>query len=343
MLNDRIGVCVVGGGFWAKAMHLPGLAAIPGVEITCLVSPNQTAISALAAEFGIKRISDDYQTAVAAADVDVVDILTPNHLHAPIAIAAAEAGKHVICIKPMATSLAEADQMIEAVNKAGVRFFYAENVPFIPAVQEARRIVNSGAIGEVFRVKACEGIGEPHSAWHYDPARSGGGAMIDMAVHSVEFCRVFANSTFASAYAEVGTFRWPKRTKAEDTAVITLRFVNGVIGQCEDSWSLAGAMDSRFEVFGAEGRILIDNLHRQPIQVVSGVGQSAVPSGWSFPSPMPGAVTDGHVDMLRHFISCIRTGEPSASEATVGWNALAAIEAAVASTRSGRREIVRSK
>jgi predicted dehydrogenase len=343
MLRNRIGVCVVGAGFWARAMHLPAFATIPGVEVVSLVSPNQAATSAMANEFGVKRHSADYEAAVSVADVDVVDILAPNHLHAAIAIAAAEAGKHIICIKPIATSLAEADRMIEAVSKAGVRFFYAENVPFIPAVQEARRLVNSGAIGEVFRVKACEGIGEPHSAWHYDPARSGGGAMIDMAVHSIEFCRVLANSTFASAYAEAGTFRWPHRTSAEDTAVITLRFANGVIGQCEDSWSLAGAMDSRFEVFGTEGRILIDNLHRQPIQVVSGVGQSAVPAGWSFPSPMPGAVTDGHVDMLRHFMSCIRTGEPSASEATIGWNALAAIEAAVASTRSGRREVIRSR
>jgi predicted dehydrogenase len=340
VLNDRIGVCVVGGGFWAKAMHLPAFKAIPGVEVVSVVSGSDASASSLADAHGVKRWSTDYIDAVTSSDVDVVDIIAPNYLHAPIAIAAAEARKHVICIKPLATTLADADRMLGAAAKNKVRLLYAENVPFIPAVQEARRVVDSGAIGKVFRVKACEGIGEPHSLWHYDPRRAGGGAMIDMAVHSIEFCRAFAGAPFATVYAEAATFLWGAKTSAEDTAVMTLRFENGVIGQCEDSWSLAGAMDSRFEVFGTEGRILIDNLHRQPIQVVSGNGQSAVPPGWSFPSPMSGAITDGHVDMLTHFIAAIRSGQPSASEAEVGWNALAVIVAAQASVRSGRREQV---
>ena len=343
MLKDRIGVCVIGGGFWAKAMHLPALKAIEGVEVVAIVSPNEAKTKALAQEYGVKRWSTDYAKAVTEDDIDLVDILAPNYLHAPIAIAAAQAGKHAVCIKPLATTLADADRMLDAAAKAKTRLLYAENVPFIPAVQEARRVVDSGAIGQVFRVKACEGIGEPHSPWHYDLASCGGGAMIDMAVHSIEFCRAFAGSPFAWVFAETGSFRWGQKTKAEDTAVMTLRFANGVIGQCEDSWSLAGAMDSRFEVFGTEGRILIDNLHRQPIQVVSGDGQKTVAPGWSFPSPMPGAVTDGHVDMLKHFIGCIRSGESSASEGMVGWNALAVIEAATASAKSGRRETVNTR
>jgi predicted dehydrogenase len=343
MLKERIGVCVVGPGFWAREMHLPAFAAIPDVEVACVVGRNEAAARALAERFGAKRWSTDYREAVKADDVDVVDILAPNYLHAPVAIAAANAGKHVICIKPLATTLEEADAMIAAANKAGVRLLYAENVPFIPAVQEAKRVVESGAIGRIFRVKACEGIGRPHSAWHYDKARAGGGAMIDMAVHSIEFCRAFAAADFASVYAETGTFVWGAKLEAEDTAVMTLRFANGIIGQCEDSWSLAGAMDSRFEVFGTAGRILIDNLHRQPIQVVSGEAQSAVAPGWSFPSPLPGAISDGHVAMLTHFIEAIRSGAPSKSEAAVGWNALAVIEAATASVASGHRETIRTR
>jgi predicted dehydrogenase len=343
MLNDPIGICVVGAGFWAREMHLPAFAAIPGARVVSVVGRTEETARALAQQFGVARWSTDYRVALAAADVDLVDILAPNHLHASVAIAAAQAGKHAICIKPLATTLACADAMIAAAQAAGTRLFYAENVPFIPAVQAARRVVDSGAIGAVFRVKACEGIGKPHSAWHYDRARAGGGAMIDMAVHSIEFCRAFAGADFASVYAETGTFVWGGKLEAEDTAVMTLRFENGVIGQCEDSWSLAGAMDSRFEVFGTEGRILIDNLHRQPIQVVSGPGQSALAPGWSFPSPLPGAVSDGHVAMLTHFIDALRRGAPSASEAVIGWNALAVIEAASASVASGRRETCRTR
>ena len=343
MLRERLGVCIVGPGFWAREMHLPAFATIPGVDIVCVVGRSEAAARSLAEQFGAKRWSMDYREAVKADDVDVVDILAPNYLHAPVAIAAAEARKHVICIKPLARTLEEADAMIAATREAGVRLLYAENVPFIPAVQEAKRIVENGAIGKVFRVKACEGIGMPHSAWHFDKARAGGGAMIDMAVHSIEFCRAFAGADFATVYAETGAFVWSEKLEAEDTAVMTLRFTNGVIGQCEDSWSLAGAMDSRFEVFGTAGRILIDNLHRQPIQVVSGAAQSAVAPGWSFPSPLPGAISDGHVAMLAHFIEALRSGARSKSEAIVGWNALAVIEAAAASVASGHRENIRTR
>lgn len=342
MLKDKLGVCIAGPGFWAREMHLPAFAEMPDVEVVSLVGRAAAPTRALAEQFGIANWSTDFSEAVKADNVDVVDILAPNYLHAPIAIAAAEAGKHVICIKPLATSLADADAMMAAAKRSGTRLFYAENVPFIPAVREAKKIVLSGAIGTVFRVKACEGIGQPHSGWHYRREHAGGGAMIDMAVHSIEFCRAFADADFASVYAEADTFVWGSKLEAEDTAILTLRFANGVIGQCEDSWSLAGAMDSRFEVFGTAGRILIDNLYRQPIQVVSGPSQTKIAPGWSFPSPLPGAVMDGHVTMLSHFIDALRSGSPSQSEADVGWNALAVIEAAKASIASGRRESIRT-
>jgi predicted dehydrogenase len=264
-------------------------------------------------------------------DVDVIDIVAPNSLHAPVAIAAAAAGKHVICIKPLALNLAEADEMIQAAAAAGVRLFYAENVPFIPAVQRMRGIVDAGEIGDLYRIKACEGIPGPHSDWFLDPARSGGGVLIDMAVHSVAFCRFFAGCEVETVYAESGTFVHGTRTNAEDTAVLTLRFADGAIGQCEDSWSLVGAMDSRFELFGTRGRILVDNLHRQPLQMVG-------ETGWSFPLPISADIADGHVAMLDHFVTCLRTGEESLSEAAFGREVLAVIEAAVTSARTGSRQ-----
>ncbi|GAB1820143.1 Gfo/Idh/MocA family protein [Herbidospora sp. RD11066] len=323
-----IRIVVVGAGFWATQMHLPALAQIPGVEITGVVATSLESAEKAAAPYGARAYTDLEE---AVQDADVVDVVAPPDVHLPAVKTAAEHGKHAICIKPLARSLDEADEMLAAVKAAGTRLFYAENVPFIPAVQEAKKLVDAGQIGEVFRVKACEGIGEPHSDWFFDPVRSGGGAMLDMAVHSLEFCRFFANAPITSVYADADTFVWGDRTSAEDTAVLTVRFGNGVLGQCEDSWSLAGAMDSRFEVFGTEGRILIDNLHRQPMQVVG-------TTGWSFPLPVPGLLADGHLTMLTHFTNCIRTGEPSFSEGSVGRDVLAVVDAATRSLASGRRE-----
>ena len=332
MSELRVGI--VGSGFWASEMHLPAFATLPGVRVTHVSGAGPERARALAERFGVARWSVGYEELVADPDVDVVDIVAPNDLHAPAAIAAAASGKDVICIKPLARTSAEAREMLAAASAAGVRLLYAENVPFIPAVQRIKEVVDAGEIGEVFRIKACEGIARPHAPWFLDPARSGGGVLIDMAVHSVAFCRFIAGADPVSVFAEVGNFTLAGQTPAEDTAVVTMRFPSGAIGQCEDSWSLTGAMDSRFEVFGTEGRVLVDNLHRQPIQVVAG------DAGWSFPLPIAGAIADGHVAMLGHFVEALRTGQRASCEGEDGLALLLAIEAAVRSAGSGRAEQV---
>ena len=315
---------------WARTMHLPALRQLPRVEVVSVVAATEDSARRVAADFGVPAWHTDVAAACQDDRVDVVDIVAPPHVHAPAAMAAARHGKHVICIKPLARTLAEADQMAAAARAAGVRLFYAENVPFLPAVQQAHALVKAGQVGSVYRVKACEGIGQPHASWLFDIERSGGGALIDMAVHSIAFCRFLADAPVRTVYAETGTFVWSGRTAAEDTAVLTLRFANDVIGQCEDSWSLTGAMDSRFEIYGTAGRILIDNLHRQPLQVVNA-------DGWSYPLPFPGLLADGHLDMLAHFLDCIRTGQPSRSEPEIGLHALAVIEGAIRSAATGER------
>jgi predicted dehydrogenase len=328
------GICLVGAGFWATSMHLPAFAMIDGAEVRCVVAATEASARKAAERFGVPRWSTDLAAAVAEPDIDVVDVVAPPFLHAEAVELAAAAGKDAICIKPLGRTVAEAQRMLDAVERAGTRLFYAENVPFIPAVREAKKLVDEGRIGRVFRVKACEGIGEPHSDWFFDPDRSGGGAVLDMAVHSIEFCRFFADSPVETVAAELGTFVWGDRTPAEDTAVLTLRFANGAIGQCEDSWSLTGAMDSRFEIVGTDGRIMIDNLHRQPLQVVSGAGD------WSFPLPIPGLVADGHLDMLTHFLAARRTGAPSRSEGSLGLDVLRVVEAALTAAETGQRQLV---
>ncbi|MCU1416612.1 MAG: putative dehydrogenase [Schumannella sp.] len=335
-----LGICVVGAGFWASQMHVPAFDRIPGARVVRIVAATQDSARALAERHSVPAWGTDLAEALSDPDVDVVDVVAPPDVHRDAVVAAAAAGKHAICIKPLGRTVAEGEEMLAAVAAAGTRLFYAENVPFIPAVQEAKRLVDAGHIGRVFRVKANEGIGHPHSAWFLDPARSGGGAILDMAVHSLEFCRYFAESPVTSVYADGGTFLWADETDAEDTAVLTVRFENGVLGQCEDSWSLVGAMDSRFEVFGTGGRILIDNLHRQPIQVISTAGSAAAPAGWSYPMPIAGMVADGHLDMLTHFVECITTGAVSRSEGQVGLDVLQVVSAATTSMTSGKREDV---
>ena len=345
---SEIYVAVIGAGFWANEMHLPVLKRLPAVKVRAIASRTAAGARATAERFGIPRSTDDYRTLLDDPDIDVVDILTPNYLHSEMTIAAAEAGKHVICIKPLAINMQQVEAMERAITESGVRFFYAENVPFIPALEKAQSVIEEGALGEVFRVKACEGIGMPPNSWAFDPEKSGGGAIIDMAVHSIAFCRWIAGAEAESVYAQAGTFLHRDKTSNGDTAVLVIRFKNGVIGQCEDSWSLAGAMDSRFEVFGTAGRILIDNLHRQPLQVVSEEGYAywggpkASGRGWTFPLPLPGDVIDGQYAMLEHFIDCLRHDTRSRSEFADGRAIQSIVDAAYRSLKSGKAELVES-
>jgi predicted dehydrogenase len=96
-------------------------------------------------------------------------------------------------------------------------------------------------------------------------------------------------------------------------------------------------MDSRFEVFGTRGRVLIDNLHRQPVQLVTADEHGGA---WSYPLPIPGMIADGHLAMLSHFVDCLRTGKPSRFDGQRGWEVLAVVDAAVRSMASGSREPV---
>jgi predicted dehydrogenase len=343
---NEIKVGVIGAGFWANEMHLPVLTRLPGVKVITVVASTTVSAKKSAEKFNIPKWTTDYSEIIKDPEINLVDILTPNFLHSRMTIESAEAGKHIICIKPLARTMEEVVAMKEAVQKAGTRFFYAENVPFIPSLMRAMEVVEEGALGKVFRVKACEGIGMPPNQWAFDHAKSGGGAVIDMAVHSMSFCRWMAGAEAESVFALIGTFVHQERTQNEDTAVITIKFKNGVIGQCEDSWSLAGAMDSRFELYGTKGRILVDNLHRQPIQVVSEVGYSywGMPKehglGWTYPLAIPGEISDGQYAMLSHFIECLRTGEKSRSEFEHGLAIQRMIEAAYRSAKSRKAELI---
>ena len=174
-MSAPTGVCVVGAGFWAQQMHLPAFREIEDANVVALVGPDAERTADVAGRFGIPKVYTHLDEALADDDVEVLDIVAPNDVHAPSVIAAASRGRHSICIKPLARALGEATAMLEAVEAAGVRLFYAENVPFIPAVQTARRAVRGGSIGRVFRVKACEGIPGPHTSWAFDRQRSGGG------------------------------------------------------------------------------------------------------------------------------------------------------------------------
>lgn len=330
-----VGVGVVGAGFWPRLAQLPAFQSIPGWEIVGIASRARGNAEKLAREFGIPKVFADYSELIEDDDVDVVDIVTPNHLHREIAVRAMAAGKDVICIKPLAHTLEDAEEMVSASQRYQRRLFYAENVVFTPALRTFKRLVDEDTYGQLFRRKALHGVGVPHAQWFFDPELSGGGCVIDMAVHGLAFLDWFSGKApVRSLFAIADTFvhtQYP----VEDTSVIQVRYEDGSIGQTEDSWATPGGFDLRYEVFGTKGHGFADLLYGHPIRSVVDGHAEGGSTRLRYHSAEDHFIKDGHRAMMQHFLDVLIHGVPCESGALEGLRAMQMVDAAYRSIRSG--------
>ena len=280
MASDEVGVGLVGSGFIGQA-HAEAFALSPLASVRAVASRSPDRAAGFAARWGIPAWHTDYRELVARPDVDLVSVAAPNHLHRDIVVAAAEAGKHVICEKPLARTLREADEMIAACRAAGVKLMYAEDICFAPKYVRAKELADEGALGDVYLVRQSEQHYGPHSDWFWDPDLAGGGVLMDMGCHGIEFARwVHGKPAVRSVTAEVGTFVHGQRTRAEDHAIVTIRFDGDRVGLIEASWAKPGGMDDRRRDRRLPGRdlrrpgarLLAEHLQRRGLRVRGGEG-----------------------------------------------------------------------
>ncbi len=340
--SDTVGVAVIGAGFIADA-HLSALAMTPGARVVAIAGRTGDSAAAIAARHGIKDSSDDYRRLLDRTDVDVVSVAVPNDLHAEVVVAAAAAGKHVICEKPLSRTLAEADAMIEATDSAGVLLLYAELLCFAPKYRRVKELIEEGAFGSVMQIRHTEQHFGPHSDWFWQGPRAGGGVMMDMGCHGIEIIRyLYGKPLVESVTADMSTLVHKERTELEDHAIAVVRFSGDRVGLIETSWTKPGGMDDRIEVTGDEGVAYADLLRASAIVAYSergygyAVEKATSTSGWSFP------VADeqwnyGMPRQMEHFIGCIRTGTTPLETGHDGRTALEVVYAAYMSAGEGRR------
>jgi predicted dehydrogenase len=330
-----IGVGIVGAGFWPRLVQIPAFQSIPGWKVVGVASGRRTNAETLAAEFGIDRVYDNYAALIDDDDIQVVDIVTPNYLHREIAVRAMAAGKDVICIKPLAHTLSDGEAIVAAAQKYGRRLFYAENVLFTPALRAFKELVDAGTYGDVFRTKSVNGVGVPHGEWFFDPKLSGGGCIIDMAVHGLAFLDWFSGQAgVRSIHAEAGTFLHTAHA-VEDTSMIHLRYDDGRMGQTEDSWATPGGFDLRYEAFGSTGHGFVDLLHGHPIRSVTGGNVEGDANAQRYHAVDEHFIKDGHRDMMQHFLDVLVADVPLRSGALEGLRVMQLVDAAYRSVRSG--------
>jgi myo-inositol 2-dehydrogenase/D-chiro-inositol 1-dehydrogenase len=338
----EIGIGIIGSGFVAE-IHAEALKQVPAAALVAVASPTEGKAQAFAERHHIPAAFNDYRALLERPEVDVVSLCLPNDLHCAATEAAAAAGKHVICEKPLCVTLAEADRMIAACRNAGVKLMYAEELCFTPKYARAKQLVDEGALGDVYLVKQSEKHDGPHAPWFWDVQRSGGGVTFDMGCHAIEFFRwVLGKRPIRSVYAQMGTHVHGAKTEGDDNAVILVEFEGGAIGVAEESWAKPGGMDDRAEIYGSRGVTYADLLHGNALETYSQVGygyaveKAGGTQGWSF-TMFEELWNYGFPQELRHFVECVRDDRPPLETGEDGKAVVEAVYAAYESARTGQK------
>jgi predicted dehydrogenase len=259
-------------------------------KVTTVYSRTQASADRFAKEYGATLATTDMTAAIVDPRTELVVVGLPNHLHEEAVLAAAKAGKGVLCTKPLGRTAAEAYRMLQAVEKAGVFAGYLEDLVYTPKTLKALQSVAAGALGTVLWARSRETHPGPHSDWFFDKQLSGGGAIIDMGSHCIEIARNFIGKNIRPVEVMCWGDTQVHPIDAEDHAVGMVRYENGAMGQFECSWSFRGGMDLRDEVSGTEGTIWLNHWLRTGFEMFTATGQNGYVAekaegdkGWLFP------------------------------------------------------------
>lgn len=248
-------------------------ADAPKVEMAVMCGRNPDETEQARDAFGWTEASTDWRATIARDDIDIVDVATPGSMHCEMVIAAAKAGKHVVCEKPLANTLPEAKKMLKAVETAGVKHFLMHNYRRVPAVALAKRMIDDGRIGKIYHFRGRylqDWAMSPdlELVWRFDAKQAGSGALGDLGAHSIDLARYLCGEVSElSATTETFIKRRPvsagSRKKADvtvdDAVAMCLRFENGAIGTIEASRFGAGRKNhNTFEINGSKGSLVFD-------------------------------------------------------------------------------------
>lgn len=339
---EKVGVGVIGVGI--GSLHIQGYKQCPEAEVIAVCDANEERARACANQYGIPNVYTDYKEMLSRNDIDAVSICTPNYLHAPMTIAAFEAGKHVICEKPLAMTPAEGEAMVEAAKKAGKLFMTAFNNRFRGDSQVLKKFIDNGRLGEIYygktgwiRRKGIPGMG----SWFTKKSMSGGGPLIDIGVHVLDLALWFmgcpkAVTVTGSTYAKFGpkgegsgtwgTAETNGGFDVEDLAAAFIRLDTGATLFLEASWASHIKQDMIYtSLCGTEG-----GADLEPLQIytdIDGVQTDLLPS---FPQ------LSGHIMEIRHFVDCLTKGTELISTGEQGLEVVRILDAIYRSAEQGK-------
>lgn len=307
-------ICMLGTGligtFYTMTLHnLRGRD-----RVHAIYSRSQERADKFAKEWGIPKTYTNLAAAIDDPDINIVVIGLPNDQHLEAVRLCAAAGKAVLCTKPLGRNAAEAKEMLDIVEKAGIFHGYLEDLAYTPKTLKSLAAIKNGALGRILWARSREAHPGPHSDWFWNKEMAGGGAIVDLGCHCIEIARNFIGKEVRPLEVMCWAATQVKPIDAEDSAIGLVKYANGAIGQFEVSWNYRGGMDLRDEVAGTEGNIRLDHFLRTGFELYTGVGlggyvaeKAESETGWMF--PVGDEVHElGYPHMFADMFGCIDNG-----------------------------------
>ena len=328
-----IRVGIVGGGSIAQA-HLDGyLLAGDAARVTAIADIDPKNAKRSAKRAGSAGTFTDYREMIESGLVDAVDICLPHHLHKDAIVAAAAAGKHVLCEKPLCLTVAEGEAVRQAIARSGITLMCAHNQLFLPAVARAHQMIADGVVGRVYEARTTDSFANPLDpktiGWRGPRETSGGGELIDTGYHPTYLLLHLVPSEPIEVAAMLSRYRLDF-LEGEDSAEVMVRFADGAVGTMMTSWAYdPPATTEKFSVVGEQGTLWSDGrtLRHRPRG-----GRTTIVA--KYPPPKPHTIALEIVD----FIACLREGRRPINTEVEGISVLKVILAAYASAE--RKQIV---
>lgn len=350
-----IRVGIVGCGRIVEIGHAPAFEELVDLfEVVAVADPSAERRNTIGDRFGVPSANrqSDWADLFTNRDVDLIDMALPHFLHRDSCVAAAASGKPLLMEKPMATSMKEADEIMDAVKNAGAPTCIIHNYLYSAASLKALGLLDSGKIGRPFLVRLerlsgsyFAGVSNYDPSWRTKASSSGGGALIDNAYHNLYSAEAFMKSPITEVYARLGTFAHD--IAVEDTVVLALGHENGGLSQILVGWSAETAKHVQ-EIHGSDGSILFDHEDHQLTIVNKGVVSypdimtkeaPAIEDGGDLtdiPDPAE-QIHQSFVPLFRDYAYALESGSPSPIPFEDGYRNLQVIMAAYESHRTGNR------
>ena len=316
---DKLRVLLVGAAFSAD-LHSDGYSRLlDKVQIVGICDRDTDRVAALAKRYGFTGyvVYSDYDEAIAQCDCDLVDICMPNFLHHDVAIKALNAGHDIICEKPLATTVEDAQDMVDTANRLGKHIYYAEDWLFAPVFRKAKSILESGQLGKPLYIRARECHSGSHSPFAQLLKYCGGGCMVHLGVHPVSFMLALKDNKWDSLTAMTSGGKEHnlvhEQMEGEDWAGAFMRFDDGTYATLEANYITVGGMEDVLDIYCEQGCIHVDLSFSGPVKVFSIPGldytveKAEITTGWSTPA-VDEKYSLGYCGEIAHFVESALAG-----------------------------------